>query len=99
MPQPRSGILNVLLDLALLPARSGIAELGRKDVVVRHRKETDIDLSLLAAAHAIDRCLHVIVDATTRHAAERTEAVPMGVKQHFMRLQQVGPDQESPTVR
>ncbi|MNT98746.1 hypothetical protein D3C72_2413980 [compost metagenome] len=67
--------------------------------MVRHREETDIDLSLLAAADAIDCCLHVIVDAATRYAAEHTEAVPMGVKEHLVRLQQVGSDQKSSTVR
>jgi len=66
LPQPRSRILDVLLDLPLLPARGGIAELGRKNVVVRHCQEADVDLSLLAAANAIDRCLHVIVNAATR---------------------------------
>lgn len=49
LPQARSGILDVLFDLSLLPACRWVAELRRKDVVVRHRKETDIDLSLLAA--------------------------------------------------
>jgi hypothetical protein len=60
LPQAWSGILNVLLDLSLLPACGGIAELWRKNVVVRHRKEPDVDLSLLAPADAIDRCLHIM---------------------------------------
>ncbi|CUX06798.1 hypothetical protein AGR1C_pTi0153 [Agrobacterium fabacearum TT111] len=38
-------------------------------------------------------------NATTRHAAEDTEAVPVRVKEHLVCLQQVGPDQRSPTVR
>ncbi|EHS50593.1 hypothetical protein PDO_5361, partial [Rhizobium sp. PDO1-076] len=42
---------------------------------------------------------NVIVDAAARYAAEHTEAVPVGVEQHLVRLQQVGPDQKSPTVR
>ncbi len=42
LPQAWSGILDVLLDLTLLPTRGGITELGRKDVVVRHRQEADV---------------------------------------------------------
>lgn len=99
LPQAWTGILNVFLDLPFLPARSRIAELRCKDVVVRHRKEPDVDLSLLAPADAIDRCLHIIVDAASRDAAEHTEAVPMGVKQHLVRLQQIRPDQKRATVR
>src|SRR6478735_2711450 len=99
LPQAWSGILDVLLDLTFLPTCRWIAELGRKDIMVRHRQEADVDLPLLAPAYAIDRRLHVIVDATARYAAEHTEAVPMGIEQHLVRLQQVGPDQKSPTVR
>ncbi|MNE44199.1 hypothetical protein D3C80_1384160 [compost metagenome] len=98
MPQPRSGILNVLLDLSLLPACGGIAELGRKDVVVRHRLEADVDLPFLAAANTIDRGLHVIIDAATRYAAEHAEPVPVSVEEHLVRLQQVSSDQKGATV-
>lgn len=55
LPKLWPGILDILLDLPLLLARGGIAELGRKDVVVRHRLEANIDLPFLAAANSIDR--------------------------------------------
>ncbi|MNL14607.1 hypothetical protein D3C87_1355560 [compost metagenome] len=67
--------------------------------MVRHREETDVDLPFLAAADTIDRRLHVIVDAATRYAAKRPEAVPVGVEEHLMRLEQVGPDQKGAAVR
>ncbi|GAA5629317.1 hypothetical protein Brsp05_04618 [Brucella sp. NBRC 12953] len=70
LPQAWSGILDVLLDLTLFPAGRWIAELRCKDVMVRYREEAHVDLSLLAAAYTIDRCLHVIVNPTTRHAAD-----------------------------
>jgi hypothetical protein len=60
LPQAWSGILDVLLDLTLFPACRWIAELWRKDIMVRHRQEADVDLPLLAPAYAIDRCLHVM---------------------------------------
>jgi len=80
------GILDILLDLALLPTRGGIAKLRRKDVVVRHREGTDIDLSFLATTDAIDRGFHVIVNAATRHTAKHAEPVPMSVEGHLVRL-------------
>ncbi len=86
LPQAWSGILDVLLHLSFLPACGGIAKLGRKDVVVGHREEPHVDLSLLAAADAVHCCFHVIVDAATRDAAKHTKAVPMGVKEHLVCL-------------
>ncbi|MNT18145.1 hypothetical protein D3C72_1533270 [compost metagenome] len=67
--------------------------------MVGHRQETDVDLPLLAATDAVDRRLHVVVDAATRYAAEHPEPVPVGIEQHLVRLQQVGSDQKRPTVR
>ncbi len=99
LPQSRSGILDIRLDLSLLPTCGGIAELRRKDVVVRHREEADVDLPFLAAANTINRRLHVVVNAAARHAAEDPEAVSMGVEEHLVRLQQVGSDQKSPAMR
>lgn len=57
LPQAWSGILDVLLDLTLFPTGRWIAEIRCKDVMVRHREKAHVDLSLLAAAHTIDRCL------------------------------------------
>ena len=40
-----------------------------------------------------------VVDAAPRHAAEDAEAVPVGIEQHLVGLEQIGPDQEGPAVR
>jgi len=90
LPQARPGILNVLLNLAFLPARSRIAELRFIDVVVRHGEKAHVDLALLAATHPIYGCLHVVIDAALRHAAKDAEPMPVGIEQHLMRLQQIG---------
>jgi hypothetical protein len=75
-------IVDVLLDLSFLPACSRIAELGLKDIVAGHGAETRIYIALFANANAINRHLHVIVNATTRNALEDAEPVPMRIKQH-----------------
>lgn len=67
--------------------------------MVRHCLEANIDLPLLAAADAIDRSAHIVINSPRGHAAEDSEAVPMGVEEHFVCLLQVGPDQKGPTVR
>ena len=90
---------DLALHLTLLPTRGRIAELGREHIVVRHRQEPDVDLPLLAASDPVDRRAHVVVNAALRHAAEDTEPVPMGVKQHLVGLQQIGAQQERPAVR
>jgi len=99
LPEPVARVLDVLLDLPLLPARRRITELRLEDIVAGHGEEAEVDLPLLAPADAIDRCLHVVVDAPPGHAAEHTEAVPMRIEQHLVGLQQIGTDQEGPAVR
>lgn len=99
LPQPRPSILDVLLYLTLFPTRGGIAELWCKDVMVRHREEAEINLSFLAAADAINCGAHVVIYSPRGHPTKHSEAVLMGIKKHLMRLEQVSPDQEGPTVR
>lgn len=41
------------------PTRGGTTEIRRKRVVIRHRKEPDVDLSLSTEAHEIDRGLMI----------------------------------------
>lgn len=92
--------------------------------MVSHGEETHIDLSLLAAPDPIHRCLRsawprtdgdsclAIVDATFRHTAEYTKAMPMGIEHRGHRgaigpspmaevvgLKQICPHEERPAVR
>ena len=94
-----AGISNVLLDLPLLPSGRRIAEVELIDIVVRHGEEAHVDLPLLAAADAIHRRPHVVVNPTTRHAAKDAERVPVGIEQHLMGLQRIGTQQKGPAVR
>ena len=93
-----AGVLNVLLDLSLLPACGRIAELRFEDIVVRHGQKAEVDLPLLASADPVHRRAHVIVYAALGHAAEHTEAMPVGIEQHLVGLERVGAQQEGPAV-
>jgi hypothetical protein len=98
LPEPMTRILDVLLDLSLLPARCRIAELGFEEVVAGHGHEADVDVALLAASDLVDRGLHVVVDAAPGNAAEDPEGMIVGVEQHLVRLQEIGPHDEGPAV-
>lgn len=92
------GILNVLLDLAFLPARCRVAEFGLEQTVARYGQEAGTDLPFAAWADPVHGGAHVVVDAAPRHATQHAKAVVVGVEQHLVRLQEVGPHRERPTV-
>jgi hypothetical protein len=98
LPQSMTRILDVLLDLSLLPSGCWIAELGFVEVVAGHRHEADVDVALLAAPDLVDRCPHIVVDAAPGNAAKNTEGMIVGVKQHLVRLQRIGSNDEGAAV-
>src|SRR5690606_4735371 len=98
LPEPVAGVLNVLLDLSLLPSGRRIAELGLEQEVADHGREASVDLTLLAASNLVDRGAHIIVDAALRHAAQDAEVVIVGVKQHLVCLLQIGTNDEGAAV-
>ena len=99
LPQPAPGILDVLLDLALLPARGRIAELRLKQVVAGHGREPGIDLPGLARSDPVDSRLHVVEDAPPRDPAQDPECLGQGIEQHLVGLQQIRPHDEGLAVR
>ena len=99
LPHAIACILDVLLDLAFLPACRWIAELWFKNIVTGHRFKTRVDVTLFATANAINWGLHVVIDTAPGHAAEHAERMPMGIEQHLMGLQWIGAHQKSPAVR
>ncbi len=93
-----AGVLDVLLDLSLLPARGRIAKLGLEQIVTGHGREAGIDLAFLAAADPVDRCAHVVIDPPPGNAAQNPEGVVVGIEQHLVRLQRIGPHDEGTAV-
>ena len=93
-----TGIAYVLLHLALLPAGGGVAEVGLEQKVAGHGAETRIDLALLAPADLIHRGLHVVVNPAPGHAAQRRQAVVVGIEQHLVGLQRIAAQHEGPAV-
>ena len=93
-----AGVLDVLLDLPLLPAGRRIAELGLEQEVADHGREARVDLPLLAAPDPVDGGSHVVVDAAPRNAAQHAEGVIMGVEQHLVGLLRIGAEKEGAAV-
>jgi hypothetical protein len=98
-PEPVTSVLDILLDLPLLPARGWIAELGIEQIVAGHGREACIDLPRLAGAHAVHGVLHIVVNAAPRHAAQHPEGMLMRIEQHLMGLQRIGAHDKSAAVR
>src|ERR1700685_672770 len=99
LPEPVARVLNVLLYLALFPARGRIAKLRVEKVMADHRGEPGVDLTLLADTDTVNRRAHVVVNPTSRHTAQNPERVEMRVEQHLVGLKKIRPDNKSPAVR
>ena len=64
-----------------------------------HGLEACVDIALLAAPNTIHGRLHIVKDPTPRNAAKHAEGMPVGIEQHLMCLQRIGPDNEGAAVR
>jgi hypothetical protein len=93
-----ASVLDILLDLPLLPTGSRIAELRFEQEVADHREEAGVDLTLLAAPDLIDRSAHVVIDASPGNAAQHTEGVVVGVEQHLVGLLRIGAENEGAAI-
>src|SRR5690606_7695060 len=60
LKEPMTRILNILLDLAFLPAGRRIAKFRLIEIVAGHCHEADIDVPLFATAYSVDGRAHVM---------------------------------------
>ena len=102
-PQPRREEAlahqpDLVLDLALLPARRRRAGDRLDQVVAAHLQEAAIVGALLADEDRLHRRLHVVVDAARAGALEEGERPVVGVEHHLLRLARIGPHEQHPAV-
>ncbi len=69
-----------------------------KQEVADHGLKPLVDVSALAAIHLIDSRFHVVVNTSLRDTAQGDKGVVMGIKQHLMGLQGIGPQHKGPAV-
>ncbi len=93
------GILHVLLDPALLPPGSRVAERGLEQIMTGHRGKPGVDLPRLAGADPVDSSLHIVEHPAPGHAARRPERPGRGIEQHLVGPEQISAHDECPAMR
>jgi hypothetical protein len=64
-----------------------------------HRLEAQVHLARLANPDLIDRRPHIVIDTPPRHTTQNAEGFDMGIEQHFVCLQRIGPNDKRPAMR
>ncbi len=67
--------------------------------MTNHGLEAQIDLAHLAHADLVDRGPHIVVNAPPRHATQDPKGLDVGIEQHLVSLQRIGPHDKGPAVR
>ena len=89
---------DLVLDLALLPARRRRAGHRLDQVVPAHLLEAPVVVPGLADQDRVHRRLHVVVDAPRAGALEEGEGPVVGVEHHLLALARIGPHEQHPAV-
>jgi hypothetical protein len=102
-PQPRREKAlahqpNLVLDLALLPARRRSASNRLDQVMPANPQKAAVELAILADEHGIDRRPHIVVDATRAGAPEEGEGAVVRVEHHLLGLARIGPHEQHAAV-
>ena len=102
-PQPRreealAHQADLVLDLALLPARGRRAGDRIHQMMRAHLQEAAIVLPVLADEDRLHRRLHVVVDAARAGALEQREGALVGVEHHLLRLARIGANEHHAAV-
>src|SRR5271157_4156263 len=102
-PQPRreeafAHEADLVLDLALLPARRRRASDRLDEMMRAHLEEAAIVLAILTDEDRLYRRLHVVVDAAPAGALEKGERPLVGVEHHLLGLARIGPHKHHAAV-
>jgi hypothetical protein len=102
-PQPRreealADKPDLVLDLALLPARCRRAGDRLDEIVTAHLQEAAIVEAVLTHKDAVHRGLHVVVDAAPTCSLEQREGPVVGIEHHLLRLARIGAHEQHPAV-
>src|SRR5260221_12654449 len=92
-------IADLVLDLTLLPSRSGRAGHGLDQVMRAHLQKAAIISTRLADEDRFDRRLHVVVDAAPADPAIELERFVMGVEHQLLGLPKVDAHKRHAAVR
>ncbi len=96
-PDSSPAFLHVLFDDAFLPARGHVAEVRIEQIVRAHHGKPGVDRAAFVFVDLVDSRFHVVVDAATWHATQRSKRTGMGIKQHLMALAGVSNQPECAT--
>jgi hypothetical protein len=96
--EPASDDADLVLDLALLPARGGRAGDRLDEVVSAHLLEATVVGAVTADEDRVHGRLHVVVDAPRTGPAEEREGPVVRVEDHLLALAGIGPHEQHPAV-
>jgi hypothetical protein len=102
-PQPRREEAlahepDLVLDLALLPARRWRASDRLDEMMRAHLQEAAIVLAILADEDRLHRRFHVVIDSARTGPLEEPERPFVGVKHHLLGLARIGAHEHHPAV-
>src|SRR5690606_41777933 len=78
LKEPMTRILNILLDLAFLPAGRRIAKFRLIEIVAGHCHEADIEVPLFATAYSVIGRAHVAIDPSSANATKGPSSTVIG---------------------
>jgi hypothetical protein len=102
-PQPRREEAlthepDLVLDLALLPARRWRASDRLDEMMRAHLQEAAIVLAILADEDRLHRRFHVVIDSARTGPLEEPERPLVGVEHHLLRLARISAHEHHPAV-
>jgi hypothetical protein len=89
---------DLVLDLALFPARCRRARRRLDKIVAAHLQEATVVSAILAEEDRLNRRFHVVADAAGASALEEGKRTIVCVEHHLLRLARIRPSEHHPAV-